>query len=205
MNAVMTWWAVSLTLLQNEFGNEVMSRAELLRIVPIFVAMLVWLTRILFIGSFTVAGEHFFEFSGLRQPTPPREAAPYRETAPRQAQPSQRTARPATGVRNNVSQSPRSITPAPKPKPRQTAVPQTQIEDLPNFLNQHDRELVYEDVDYNPPQQANGPIRPPANNNVNNGSRQRPIAQRKPVQPAQQPRSSRIKQRPPIPNGPRRQ
>lgn len=56
-NAIMTWWAVSLTLLSHEFGNEVLSREQLLRYVPIFVAALVWLTRILFIGAFSVAGE----------------------------------------------------------------------------------------------------------------------------------------------------
>ncbi len=56
-NSVLTWWAVSLTLLSHDFGNEVLSREALLRYVPIFVAMLVWLTRILFIGAFSVAGE----------------------------------------------------------------------------------------------------------------------------------------------------
>lgn len=56
-NAMMTWWAVSLTLLNHDFGNEVLSREQLLRYVPIFVAALVWLTRILFIGAFSVAGE----------------------------------------------------------------------------------------------------------------------------------------------------
>lgn len=58
MNAIMTWWAVSLTLLNHEFGNEVLSRAQLLQIVPIFVATLVWLTRILFIGALTATGNH---------------------------------------------------------------------------------------------------------------------------------------------------
>ncbi|GMQ77741.1 MAG: hypothetical protein BMS9Abin02_0229 [Anaerolineae bacterium] len=57
MNAVMTWWAVSLTLLNHDLGNEVLSREQLLTIVPMFVAALVWLTRILFIGALTVAGE----------------------------------------------------------------------------------------------------------------------------------------------------
>jgi hypothetical protein len=62
MNALMTWWAVSLTLLSHDFGNEVLSRGQLLQIVPVFVAVLVWLTRILFIGALTVAGEHLIEF-----------------------------------------------------------------------------------------------------------------------------------------------
>lgn len=66
MNAVMTWWAVSLTLLSHEFGNEILSREQLLSIVPIFVATLVWLTRILFIGAFSVAGEHIFDLAGTK-------------------------------------------------------------------------------------------------------------------------------------------
>ncbi len=57
MNAVMTWWAVSSVLVSHELGNEILGREQLLRIVPIFVAVLVWLTRILFIGAITIAGE----------------------------------------------------------------------------------------------------------------------------------------------------
>ncbi|MFQ5436753.1 MAG: hypothetical protein ACE5FD_18000 [Anaerolineae bacterium] len=60
MNALMTWWAVSLTLLNHDLGNEVLSRAQLLEAAPVFVAVLVWLTRILFIGAFAVAGDHLF-------------------------------------------------------------------------------------------------------------------------------------------------
>ncbi len=60
MNAIMTWWAISLTLLTHDFGNEVLSREQLLRWVPFFVATLVWLTRILFIGAISVAGEYMF-------------------------------------------------------------------------------------------------------------------------------------------------
>lgn len=64
MNALMTWWAVSLTLLNHDFGNEVLSRGQLLQIVPIFVATLVWLTRILFIGALTVTGSHLLFAKG---------------------------------------------------------------------------------------------------------------------------------------------
>lgn len=79
MNAVMTWWAVSLTLLSHDFGNEVLGRATLLKMVPIFVAGLVLLTRILFIGAFSVAGEHLFDLAGnarpARQPAPAARAS----------------------------------------------------------------------------------------------------------------------------------
>lgn len=68
MNALMTWWAVNLALLNHEFGNEVLSRQQLLEIVPIFVAVLVWITRILFIGAFTVAGGYLFDLAGIKLP-----------------------------------------------------------------------------------------------------------------------------------------
>ena len=76
MNAVMTWWAVSLTLLNHSFGNEVLSREMLLQYVPIFVAVLVWLTRILFIGAISMTGERLFERSSLMI-APPGRAARY--------------------------------------------------------------------------------------------------------------------------------
>lgn len=82
MNAIMTWWAISLTLLSHEFGNEILSREQLLQIVPIFVASLVWLTRILFIGAFSVAGEHIFDLAGTkRRPSPQQTAQPTQQQA----------------------------------------------------------------------------------------------------------------------------
>jgi hypothetical protein len=61
MNAILTWWAVSLALLNHQaLGNEIVSRETLLNSVPVFVAILVWLIRILMIGSFTLAGPRLF-------------------------------------------------------------------------------------------------------------------------------------------------
>ena len=92
MNAIMTWWAISLTLLSHEFGNEILSREQLLQIVPIFVASLVWLTRILFIGAFSVAGEHIFDLADTqKRPRPHQTAQPTQQ----QAQPQHATKRPA--------------------------------------------------------------------------------------------------------------
>lgn len=84
MNALMTWWAVSITLLSHDLGNEVMSRSDLLQIVPIFVAVLVWLTRILFIGAFSVAGNHFFGLTSEAQNAGRRPLnSPLKKDAPR--------------------------------------------------------------------------------------------------------------------------
>jgi hypothetical protein len=62
MNAMLTWWGVSLALLQHggSLGNEILSREQLLSGVPVFVAVLVWLIRILMIGTFSMAGERLF-------------------------------------------------------------------------------------------------------------------------------------------------
>ena len=61
MNAMLTWWGVSLAILgHSTLGNEVVARDMLLRIVPIFVAVMVWLIRVLMIGSFSMAGSRLF-------------------------------------------------------------------------------------------------------------------------------------------------
>ena len=61
MNAMLTWWGVSLAVLGHEtLGNAMIGRTTLLRVVPIFVALMVWLIRVLIIGTFSVAGENLF-------------------------------------------------------------------------------------------------------------------------------------------------
>ncbi|HLC04692.1 MAG TPA: hypothetical protein VJK02_16785 [Anaerolineales bacterium] len=72
MNATLTWWAVSLALIRHQgLGNEVLGRQTLLSAVPIFVAVLVWLIRILMIGTITMTGERIFsqrDRQGTTQP-----------------------------------------------------------------------------------------------------------------------------------------
>jgi hypothetical protein len=61
MNAMLTWWGVSIAISNhNSLGNAVIPRETLLKIVPIFVAVIVWLIRILIIGTFSVSGEKIF-------------------------------------------------------------------------------------------------------------------------------------------------
>jgi len=91
MNAVMTWWAVNLTLLSHPFGNEVLNREQLLHLVPPFVAVLVWLTRILFIGAFAVAGDQFFRTERRSAERPALDGASERLARPT---PAPRPARP---------------------------------------------------------------------------------------------------------------
>ncbi len=61
MNAILTWWGVSIAILSHQsLGNAVIDRESLLKIVPVFVAIMVWLIRVLIIGTFSVAGERLF-------------------------------------------------------------------------------------------------------------------------------------------------
>jgi hypothetical protein len=69
MNAVLTWWGVTIAVLNHAtLGNAVVPRETLVRVVPIFVAVVVWLIRVLIIGTFSVAGERIFTQADSRAP-----------------------------------------------------------------------------------------------------------------------------------------
>jgi hypothetical protein len=107
MNAMLTWWAVSLALLGHHgLGNELLGRESLVSGVPIFVAVLVWLIRVLIIGTFTMTGKRLFPQratrSLLRSQEPIDSTTPMSSRIPRRSK--------------------RSIRPAPKPAPRRDPV-----------------------------------------------------------------------------------
>ena len=104
MNAILSWWAVSLALLGHQgLGNEVIGREGLLTVVPIFVAILVWLIRILIIGNFTITSGHIFTFAFMRNPLNTRQT----QHVPHSVAPPKR--QPQNGNQN------RPVRPAPKP------------------------------------------------------------------------------------------
>jgi len=60
-NASLTWWGVSVAILNhNAAGGVLVGQEAMTKAVPIFVAVMVWLIRILIIGTFSVAGERLF-------------------------------------------------------------------------------------------------------------------------------------------------
>jgi hypothetical protein len=78
MNATLTWWGVSIAILShNTLGNAVIPRETLVKTVPIFVAVIVWLIRVLIIGTFSVAGERLFteDKTNVRRKTMRRKTA----------------------------------------------------------------------------------------------------------------------------------
>jgi hypothetical protein len=62
MNATLTWWGVSVAIVNHTSlaGGVVMTNTTLTKVVPVFVAIMVWLIRVLIIGSFSLAGERLF-------------------------------------------------------------------------------------------------------------------------------------------------
>jgi hypothetical protein len=67
MNATLTWWGVSVAIRNHQtLGAAVVGQDALLKIVPIFVAVMVWVIRVLIIGTFSIAGERVFSMADDR-------------------------------------------------------------------------------------------------------------------------------------------
>lgn len=61
MNAVLTWWGISLGLVNRlPEATAFIDPNTITGIVPVFVALMVWVTRILLISSFSIAGSRLF-------------------------------------------------------------------------------------------------------------------------------------------------
>lgn len=66
-NAILTWWGVSVAILNhNALGGALVGTGTMTRLVPIFVAVMVWLVRVLIIGTFSLAGERLFTSADTR-------------------------------------------------------------------------------------------------------------------------------------------
>jgi len=69
MNAMLTWWGVSVAIINHtSAGGVLLGQATMTKAVPVFVAVMVWLIRVLIIGTFSVAGENLFSLADERRP-----------------------------------------------------------------------------------------------------------------------------------------
>lgn len=62
MNATLTWWGVSVAIVnhQSASGNAVVNAGTMAKVMPVFVAAMILLIRILLIGTFSTAGDRLF-------------------------------------------------------------------------------------------------------------------------------------------------
>jgi len=93
MNACLTWWGISVAVTSHSIqGSSLVSSATLIKAVPVFVAIMVWLIRVLIIGTFSMAGERIFSM-GTR---PTRSSYSQTSRSTTTARPSFTTPRPAS-------------------------------------------------------------------------------------------------------------
>jgi hypothetical protein len=103
-NAMLTWWGVSVAILNHTTeGGSLVGQATMIKVVPIFVAGMVWLIRVLIIGTFSVAGERLFTLADAGQ-----RPVSYRNDS----------YRPAAATQSLNSNLPSQNYPRPAPKPR---------------------------------------------------------------------------------------
>ena len=70
MNATLTWWGVSMALANHPLQSRaILDVTTLTKGVPVFVAVIVWLIRILVIGSLSMASERTFVQPEKRAPS----------------------------------------------------------------------------------------------------------------------------------------
>ncbi len=55
MNAILTWWGVSMAVSARTDQNAVVDQKTLITVIPVFVAVLVWVIRILIIGTLSLS------------------------------------------------------------------------------------------------------------------------------------------------------
>ena len=125
-NAMLTWWGVSVAIVNNvsQSGGAVISTETMTKVVPIFVAAMILLIRVLIIGTFSLAGDRLFTTSNQRSYNNPRPQQQTQTYRPVTNQPIIRSAsslnRPAyTNTMQNQNQN--TFRPAPKPPVQQTS------------------------------------------------------------------------------------
>jgi hypothetical protein len=67
MNAVLTWWGVSVAVRSHqELATQIIGRTTIIKVVPVFVALMVWLIRVFIIGTISMAGDRLFSLADAR-------------------------------------------------------------------------------------------------------------------------------------------
>jgi hypothetical protein len=65
-NAILTWWGVSVAMISHSTQGSAILGAPMMKFVPIFVAGMVLLIRVLLINTFSIAGENLFSVADDR-------------------------------------------------------------------------------------------------------------------------------------------
>jgi len=128
-NAMLTWWGVSVAIVNHasQSGGAIISDQTMTKIVPIFVAAMILLIRVLIIGTFSIAGDRLFSMQSQRtyqnNPRPIQQQAYRPNNQPQQAvlRPASTLNRPVQTTMQAQGMNYRPVSPAPKPVMQQTS------------------------------------------------------------------------------------
>ncbi len=86
MNAILTWWGVSMAIMSHSVQSaSILDPKIISTVVPVFVAIMVWVIRILIIGTLSIAMDrnlHMSERRGYRRPAYNNNSQPVTNTRP---------------------------------------------------------------------------------------------------------------------------
>lgn len=127
-NAMLTWWGVSVAIVNqtSASGGAIISNESMVKIVPVFVAAMILLIRVLIIGTFSLAGDRLFTTSEARaQNSARRVEQPSYRPSPPPSQPAIRSAaslnRPSSTPAPGTPPGSNTFRPAPKPNNNQSS------------------------------------------------------------------------------------
>jgi len=150
MNASLTWWGVSVAISNHvsASGDAVISASTMTKVVPIFVASMILLIRVLLIGTFSVAGDRLFttderrayNYNNNYQRPHPAQTQTQRPTY-RPTPSQQPVLRPASSLNRPVPTN--SYRPAPKPATQTSFVPPEPTYHNVSFNGQQDNDRYY--------------------------------------------------------------
>ncbi len=150
MNAILTWWGVSMAITNHAVvsSKSVVDPATLTKIVPVFVAIMVWIIRILIIGSLSYAGDRIFStaskqkstYTPARRPSAQRDHE-YNPATPMVTPPVTMAPRPVSQQRP-IPAPPEPVMNRPEPtyhslSARPPARPSSQVGDSSDYRHQH--------------------------------------------------------------------
>lgn len=121
-NAILTWWGVSVAIVNHTSasGGAVISNETMTKVVPIFVAAMILLIRVLIIGSFSLAGDRMFT-TAERSASNQNYARPTQQQNYRPVSQQQPILRPASSLNRPVQTTTQNQAYRPAPKPAQQA------------------------------------------------------------------------------------
>ena len=166
MNAILTWWGISMAVSNHTMSStSVIDPETLTTIVPVFVAIMVWLIRILIIGTLSLTMDRLIH-PGSPQNTPLSSImhAPHHESAARPRSVAQRPSSiPSSLNTNGFSSRPATQTaPAPRPMRSPAVVPINEDEDIFDPAPRTRPDPTYHSLSSRPP------VNKPNNTNNNN-------------------------------------